>query len=85
MVLIPLGPQLLDFVCRQSPFRCGARNLGSYFGEGNQMLDFDDIFFRSPQTLSSFQSQSCFVQSHRGAPGHTGVLAGSFIRVARPL
>ena len=65
---LTLRSELLDFV-RRYPASCRSkRDLRSFFGEVNQMLDFAGILLSGPYTLGFFESQTGFFQSNRGAP-----------------
>ena len=74
--------ELLDFVGRYSASCGSARDLRSFFGEINQMLDLAGIPFLGPNAFSFFESRTGFFQSNRGAAGNRRVSPHFFLGIS---
>ena len=79
---LTLRSELLYFVGRYPASCRSERDLGSFLGEVNQMLDFAGILFLGPDAFSFFESQTGFFQSDRGPPGNCRVAPQFFIGIS---
>ena len=79
---LTLRSELLYFVGRYPASCRSERDLGSFLGEVNQMLDFVSILFLGPNAFSFFESLTGFFQSNRVAPGNRRVSPHSFIEIS---